>query len=265
MENDRGAGSAVGARGPEPTAAGARTDASASSRVHRPGPEGSQPPSIRPAHPLVASPPARRSYLVDLAWRAALAGTKALTIGFALDALFHPDAPRLRGKAIRTRAFGYTACLFIVPLAWQLRGRRDRYPRELDLAVAVPLLLDAAGNGMGIYEHAHVDDIVHFANGAILASVGAALAEPRVAHRAEAALFGAQLGISGEMVWEVAEYAALKAGATGMGLTYDDTLADIIESTLGAILGAVIGALHARPAAAAGNGRPAWRAEPRRG
>ncbi len=72
---------------------------------------------------------------------------------------------------MRVRAVGYTGSLLVVPVVWRLRGRQDPYPRELDLAVTLPLLGDAAGNAVGIYQRAHVDDAIHFANGAILASV----------------------------------------------------------------------------------------------
>jgi len=42
----------------------------------------------------------------DAALTAAIVATKATTIGFAVDAFLNADSPRLRGKAIRTRAIG---------------------------------------------------------------------------------------------------------------------------------------------------------------
>ena len=66
-----------------------------------------------------------------------------------------------------------------MPIAWRLRGRREPYPRELDLAVTLPLLVDAGGNAIGIYRRANVDDVIHFADGALLASgKGTAALEP---------------------------------------------------------------------------------------
>ena len=59
---------------------------------------------------------------------------------------------------MRIRALGYTGALFVVPVAWRIGGRKEPFPRQLDLAVALPLLLDAAGNAVGIYDRAHVDD-----------------------------------------------------------------------------------------------------------
>ena len=42
----------------------------------------------------------------------------------------------------------------------------------------------------------------------------------------------ATVAIAGETAWEIAEYVAMKLGADGMGLTYEDTMADLAESAL---------------------------------
>ena len=85
----------------------------------------------------------------DRALDAVTVAAKVATVVFAVDALAHHAEPRLRGKAIRTRAIGYTAALFLVPLAWRLLpGARGPYPRTLDLAVTLPLLADAGGKGV---------------------------------------------------------------------------------------------------------------------
>jgi hypothetical protein len=168
---------------------------------------------------------------------AALVAAKAVTVAFGIDALLHADSPRFAGKAMRLRAIGYLGSLCIVPLAWRLLPNRGRYPRGLDTAVTIPLLLDAAGNGLGIYEDAHVDDVVHFANTAIAAGLAGALVAPQVDERWHAAVVATSLAISAEAVWEIMEYAAMRAGAHGMDLSYADTMEDLIDSTLGAIVG----------------------------
>jgi hypothetical protein len=165
---------------------------------------------------------------------------KAATVGFGIDALLHSDEPRLRGKAIRTRAIGYTGALLLVPLAWRfLPGRRGPYPRVLDLAVTMPLLADAAGNAFGIYERAHVDDAVHVANAAILAGVSGSLIAPNVDEPWQAALAGGAIAIAGETLWETLEYAAFRLGQRGMGLTYEDTMDDLVGTWIGAVAGAL--------------------------
>ena len=176
----------------------------------------------------------------DRALDVSTAALKAATIACAIDALINADSPRLRGKAIRTRAFGYTGALFIVPVLWRLLPNRGRYPRGLDLAVTVPLFLDAAGNAVGAYESAHVDDVVHFLNAAIVSGVAGALFATQTDEPWQAAMAGTGTAIAGETAWEIAEYVAMKAGADGMDLTYDDTMADLAESTLGAIVGGIV-------------------------
>jgi hypothetical protein len=181
----------------------------------------------------------RRSPLTEKTLSAAILATKALTIGFAIDAIVNADSPRLRGKAIRTRAVGYVGALFIVPMAWSLLPDRGRYPRALDLAVTVPLLLDAGGNALGLYDEAHIDDLVHLANAAIVSGVAGALFAPRVDERWQAALAGAGVAIAGASAWELLEFGALQFGADGMNLTYQDTMVDILDGWVGAVAGAL--------------------------
>ena len=171
-----------------------------------------------------------------LAW-SALVAMKTTVLAIAIDAVLRKDQPRYRGKAMQTRAIGYVGATLIVPLAWRLLPGRGRYPRGLDLAVSTPLLLDAIGNAAGVYQRKRIDDLVHLANGAIVAGVGGALVAPHVDERWQAALAGAGIGIVGETLWEVAEYVAFRFGARGMDLTYEDTMDDLIESAIGALIG----------------------------
>ena len=185
---------------------------------------------------LVIRPPRGWQRALDVASLA----TKATTLVCAVDAVVNAESPRLRGKAIRTRAVGYTLGLFIVPVVWRLLPDRGRYPRGLDLAVTTPLLVDAAGNALGLYEAAHLDDLVHFLNAAIVSGVAGALFAGQVEKPWHAAVAGTGASIAGETTWEIAEYVAMKAGADQMGLGYEDTMGDLIASTLGAIAGGLV-------------------------
>lgn len=184
-----------------------------------------------------------------LAWlmRAALAVGKATTLAFSIEPVLHPDRPEFKGKAMRIRALGYFAMWLAVPIGWLMRGRREPYPVVADLALTVPLLLDSGGNNLGIYDSAHVDDAVHFANTAILSTAFGAVVSPRVGSRWEAAALAVGFGATGETVWEVMEYGADKLGFQGMGLTYSDTLDDMAEGLAGALLAGVITWLRWKP------------------
>ncbi len=177
---------------------------------------------------------------LDRALEVAIVATKGATIACAIDGFLNADTPRLRGKAIRTRAVGYTASLFIVPVIWRLLPDRGRYPRGLDLAVTLPLLIDAGGNALGLYQEAHLDDVVHFINAAIASGVAGALFATRTDEPWQAAMAGTGSAIAGETFWEIAEFVAMKAGADGMDLTYEDTIADMAESAAGAIVGGIV-------------------------
>lgn len=184
--------------------------------------------------------PAPPPTLGDLAWVAAITAAKAAVVWLAFDAFQNSTSPRYSGKAMRVRAIGYTAGLLSVPLAWRLRDRPMPYPRELDLAVTLPLLVDAGGNAIGIYQRAHVDDLVHFADGALLASVVGALATPRVKTSWEAAGVATITGAAAAGMWEIGEWVGLKLGAKGMDLSYDDTMTDLAETMAGAFLGGLV-------------------------
>lgn len=176
----------------------------------------------------------------DVAWVATITAVKATVIALAIDAFLNSSAPRYHGKGMRLRAIGYAGGMLLVPVAWRIRGRRDPYPRALDLAVTLPLLVDAGGNAIGIYRRAHVDDLIHFADGAIVASVVGALATPRVRTSWEAAAAATASGTAAAGIWEIGEWIGLKLGAKGMDLTYEDTMTDLLETTAGAVLGGII-------------------------
>jgi hypothetical protein len=196
----------------------------------------SAPPAEAP-HPRLAFVPPP---WFDRALEAAIIAAKGVTVACAVDGFLNADSARFRGKWIRPRAIGYTAGLFVVPAIWRVLPNRGRYPRGLDLAVALPLLIDAVGNALGLYEEAHLDDIVHFLNAAIVAAVAGAVYATRTDDPWLAALAGTGTSISGESTWEILEYVSMKAGQTGQDLTYRDTIVDMLDSTLGAVVGGII-------------------------
>jgi hypothetical protein len=200
----------------------------------------SSPSDSSSAVPVSPQPPTLPPTPLDVGWVALIGAAKAAVIALAIDAWVNSSAPRYSGKAMRVRALGYAGGLLAVPLIWRLRGRPQPYPRELDMAITLPLLVDAGGNAIGIYQRAHVDDLIHFADGATLASVVGALATPRTRTSWEAAGVAAVAGMAAAGVWEISEWIGLKLGARGMDLTYDDTMTDLAETMSGALVGAAI-------------------------
>ena len=183
---------------------------------------------------------ARPPSISDVGWSASITGVKAAVVALAVDAFVNSSSPRFSGKAMKVRAVGYAIGLLVVPLGWRIGGRKEPYPRELDMLVSLPLLADAGGNAIGIYQRKHVDDAVHFANGALLAGIVGSLAQARTRTAWEAGAVAAAVGVSAAAVWEMLEWIGLKLGARGMDLTYDDTMEDLIESSAGALLGGLV-------------------------
>ncbi len=182
--------------------------------------------------------------------KALLLAAKATTLAVAADAVRHPKQPKWHGKAMRIRALGYVSVTLAIPVGSALRRRPEPYPLGADLMLSVPLLLDSGGNALGLYERAHIDDAVHFSNGAILMTAFGAAISPRIGSRWEAATITLGIGATGAMAWEIMEFVGLKMGFRGMNLTYEDTMLDTIESFLGAVVGAGITAARWRPATA---------------
>jgi hypothetical protein len=190
--------------------------------------------------PGASAAPAPPPTPADLAWVAAITAAKATVIVLAIDAFLNSSSPRYHGKGMRLRAIGYAGGMLLAPLAWRIRGRRDPYPRELDLAITLPLLVDAGGNAIGIYQRAHVDDLIHFADGALVSSVFGALATPRVKTPWESAGMGVAAGGMFAAIWEIGEWVGFKLGARGMNLSYDDTMVDLAETIAGGFLGGLV-------------------------
>ncbi len=176
-----------------------------------------------------------------------LGAAKLATLRYVAESVIDPHQPKYKGKAMRIRAVGYIGGLALVPGAWWLRGRRERFPVVADLAVTVPLLIDAAGNAHGIYDEARLDDLVHFFNTTTLASLFGAVISPHVGSRTTAAGATIAFGVVGEIAFDTTEYVAEAIGFEGLGLSREDTLADIAAATIGACIAGAITWARWRP------------------
>ena len=56
--------------------------------------------------------------------------------------------------------------------------------------------------------------------------------------KAQTLASGAGVSIAAGSAWELVEYGAMRLGANGMDLTYDDTMADLFDGWVGALAGA---------------------------
>ncbi|HYI21034.1 MAG TPA: hypothetical protein VEX62_00220 [Candidatus Limnocylindrales bacterium] len=141
---------------------------------------------------------------------------------------------------MRIRSLGYLAGLGLVPVAWLAGDRKAPYPVAADLAMSAPMLIDAAGNSLGIYDAARVDDAVHFLNAAVFSTLFGAVISSRVESREAAAAATLAFGLIGEIAFDAMEYAAEHVGFTGMGLSARDTIADVAMAGIGTALATAV-------------------------
>jgi len=177
----------------------------------------------------------------------ALGATKLATIAFTLESVIWPDQPKYKGKAMRIRSVGYFGGLALVPAVWLVARHEPRYPVEADLAMTVPLLVDAAGNSLGIYDAARIDDAVHFLNAAALAGLFGGVISSHVRSRARAAAATVAFGVLGEACFDAMEYGAERLGYTGLGLSREDTLADTALAAMGTCVAAAVTWIRWKP------------------
>lgn len=164
----------------------------------------------------------------------------ALVLAIAFSVAF-PNLPQFEGKGMAFRAPFYLAPLAVVPLVWRKLGSHGEYPHLVDALVVTPFLLDTLGNALNFYNNFDVtDDVLHFANWVFLiAGITLGLSRLGLA-RFNAWTLGWGLGGLAIIWWEAAEFLVQELGTAGLGLTYGDTIGDLILSSTGGAVGAAI-------------------------
>jgi hypothetical protein len=164
---------------------------------------------------------------------------KVAVVVFALVPLVRPESSHFAGKAMGVRAVLYPAMILAIPVAWLLSGRPSPYPFWADIALGLPFLIDAASNVFGLFSIPRYDVIPHVAGWFFLSiAFGLAIA-PLVPERWM--LFGLVLGFGAvvDVLWEAGEFAMMRTGASGLQLTYENTIQDLVMSLLGSALAAL--------------------------
>lgn len=182
------------------------------------------------------------------AWLVLDLAVKGAVVGLALYPLARPGSSHFAGKAMGLRAVLYPLVMLLIPATWLLAGQPEPYPFLADIALGLPFLLDAAGNVFGWFAVKGFDAIPH-ASGWFFLSIAFGLAvAPLVEERWVA--FGLVVGFGAvvDILWEIGEYAVMRSGASGLDLTYDNTIQDLGMSLLGAAGGALVVATLLWPA-----------------
>ena len=164
---------------------------------------------------------------------------KALVVGFSLVPLARPGASHFAGKAMGIRALVYPVTTLLIPGVWLLSGRPTPYPVLADIALALPFAIDAGANVFGLFAIPRFDALPHSVGWFFLSVAFGLAVAPLVGQRLTT--FGLVLGFGAviDIIWEVAEFALMKSGSSGLQLTYENTIQDLVMSLLGATVGAV--------------------------
>src|SRR5215207_9629929 len=161
-------------------------------------------------------------------------------VGFALVPIVRPESSHFAGKAMGVRALLYPSTTLLIPAIWLVAGRPSPYPVWADIALGLPFAIDAGANVFGLFAIRRFDAIPH-ATGWFFLSIAFGLAvAPLVGERW--ILFGLVLGFGAvaDILWEVGEFAMMRSGASGLQLTYENTIQDLLVSLAGATVAAIV-------------------------
>ena len=164
----------------------------------------------------------------------------ALVLALAFSVAF-PNLPQFEGKGMAFRAPFYLLPTAVVPVIWRMRGRRPPYPHLVDALVVSPFLVDTLGNAFNCYNTFDAtDDVLHFVNWVLLvAGITLALLRTRLNRLS---VWAMAYGIGGLAIiwWEAAEWLVQELGTAGLGLTYGDTIGDLLLSSTGGAVGSAL-------------------------
>jgi hypothetical protein len=172
--------------------------------------------------------------------------TLSTLLGLLLWSAAHTGLPQFRDKAMSIRLVCSPIAAALVPGAWWLAARRadprPRFPYVPALLVALPLVIDLAGNATGLYVDVEdFDDAVHVVNPMLLVAAAAVLLSHTGVPRWTVWVMAFGLGCAGNVVWELLEYVLMDGvGAVGLRLSLRDTLSDQAWGLLGAAIGATV-------------------------
>jgi hypothetical protein len=168
---------------------------------------------------------------------------KVLLVAFLAHGAIYSDLPQYQGKGMGWRLLLYPLTTLIVPLVWVARRRLPRpYPHHIDIVVALPFLLDTAGNTFNLFDRiTWWDDFMHVLNWIPWVMVAGFIARYRPLGRLNVAMLAWGYGAITHILWEEGEYLAfVQDNASESTTAYRDTMGDLILSLTGGLIGAIV-------------------------
>jgi hypothetical protein len=167
---------------------------------------------------------------------------KVALVALLLFAVARPDLPQFHGKAVVGRALTYPVAALIVPVVWLVRGRRGRYPYDIDILVVLPFLVDTVGNALNLYDTiSWWDDLNHFVNWGILVLGFGRLLVRLPLERVYAFSLAVGFGFTTAVLWEFGEYLTfIRNNENELRTAYTDTLGDLALGGAGSVVAALL-------------------------
>ena len=147
---------------------------------------------------------------------------------------------RLDGKGWPARAAGYPLSSVVMGAIWLVRGQKGRFPYIPTALLVTPFILDLLGNLFRFFDTVqNFDDFLHFVNWMFLGAAFVAMFDPANLASWNRAALGTGFGAFAIILWEFLEYLIMQSGTTGLHLSYEDTVTDLLLSSSGGLVGSL--------------------------
>jgi hypothetical protein len=178
-----------------------------------------------------------------MTWKTVNITLKLLLIsGFFVSIVFNLE--NTAGKGMEFRAPFFILGAFFV--YFYARAKKVfPLPHKADAIFTIPFLLDTYGNIFGLFDSFRwYDDSIHALNWICFVAVFQLFNAHKCSDNKTAFILGSGFGALLIIFWEIAEWVASVDGifgVAGLKLSYEDTVGDLVTSTLGGVIGSVIG------------------------
>jgi hypothetical protein len=163
---------------------------------------------------------------------------KVLVVGLSVYPLLRSDSSHFQGKAMGVRAVVYPAVVALIPIAWLVAQQPSPYPIVADIALSIPLAVDAGANVLGLFAIPRFDIIPHAVGWFFLCLAFGLAVAPLLEDRWVGFALVLGFGAVVDVLWEIGEYALMRSGSSGLDLTYENTIQDLAMSLLGSVVAA---------------------------
>ncbi len=153
---------------------------------------------------------------------------------------------QFEGKGFGYRLVAYPVLMLVVPVAWwwasARRGPVDDVPWAAFTLIMAPFLIDVTGNTFDLYDTVkHWDNLNHLVNwGVLCGGLGLLVARLDVRPRWLLVLAITGIGATLAILWEIGEWWTFIRRGVELDGAYEDTLADEILGTTGALVAALL-------------------------